>query len=191
MKKVLTLFAVFALTAPVFAAKGLAQSYADVSYAVYSGDDYDYDGVSIDAVFGIFDYVSLRGVYTRGWIDSFPRDRDPQDDPDLDDFRVGLRPHYSFSKELDVYADLLFNWKKFRGDRSSTETGAVYAAGVRYLLLPKLEVILGGEYRGADVDAGFGTVGGTFKVNKYLGISVKTNQSTDDQDYFAGFRLFF
>jgi hypothetical protein len=161
-----SLVAILAIfTAPVFAAKGLAQSFADVGYTRFSGDDYDYDGATVDATFGIFDYVSLRGSFTRGWTDSYPKERDP-DDPDLDDFRMGLRPHYSFSKELDVYVDLLFNNKQFDGDRSNNETGGVYGAGVRYLMFKKLELTLGGEYRGADVDAGFLMVGGTFKVTK-------------------------
>ena len=187
-----SLVAILAIfTAPAFAAKGLAQSYADVGYTRYSGDDYDYDGATVDAAFGIFDYVSLRAGYTRGWTDSFPEDRDPSGDPDLDDFSFGIRPHYSFSKQLDVYADLLYNNKKYRGDRSETEIGGIYAAGVRYLILKRLELGLGGEYRSADIDSGFLTVGGTFKVNKFLGISVKTNQASDDQFYFAGLRLFF
>ncbi len=178
-------------TAPAFAAKGLAQSYADVGYTRYSGDDYDYDGATVDATFSIFEYVSLRGGYTRGWTDSFPQDRDESGDPDLNDFQFGVRPHYSFSKQLDVFADLLYNNKKFNGDGSKTEIGGIYGAGVRYLILPRLELDLGGEYRSADIDSGFLVVGGTFKVNKVLGISVKTEQASDDQFYFAGLRLFF
>ncbi len=177
-------------TAPVFAAKGLAQSFVDAGYTRYSGDDYDYDGPTVDAAFGIFEYVSLRGGYTRGWTDSFPEDRDPSGDPDLDDFRFGLRPHYSFSKNLDVYADLLFNNKKFDGDKQETETGGIYGAGVRYLILPRLELDLGGEYQGADVDTALFKAGGTFKATKRLGISVRTHQASDDQYYFAGLRLF-
>jgi hypothetical protein len=187
-----SLVAILAIfTAPAFAAKGLAQSYADVVYTRYSGDDYDYDGAMVDATFGTFDYLSLRAGYMRGWTDSFPQDRDPSGDPDLNDFRFGIRPHYSFSKNLDVYADLLYNNKKFNGDRSETEIGGIYGAGVRYLILKRLELLLGGEYRSADIDSGFLMVGGTFKVNKTLGITVRTNQARDDQDYFAGLRLFF
>ncbi len=190
--KKVSLVAVLAIfTLPVFAAKGLSQSFADVGYTRFSGNDYDYDGATFDASFGIFEYVSMRAGYTRAWTDSFPENRDASGDPDLNDFRVGLRPHYSFSKELDVYADILYNNKKFRGDNSKTEIGGIYGAGVRYLLFPKLELTLGGEYRSADIDSGFGTVGGTFRVNKALGITVKTNQSSDDQEYFAGLRLFF
>lgn len=178
-------------TAPAFAAKGLAQSFADVGYHRFNGDDYDVDGVMVDAAFGIFEYVSLRGGYMRGWTDSFPQDRDRSGDPDLNDFRFGLRPHYSFSKDFDVYMDLLYNNKKFNGDSSETEIGGIYGAGMRYLMLKKLEVDLGVEYRSADIDSEFLKVGGTFKAFKNLGITVETNQGQSDRDYFAGIRLFF
>ncbi|VAW72908.1 hypothetical protein MNBD_GAMMA13-202 [hydrothermal vent metagenome] len=181
--------AVFAM--PVFAAKGLSQSFADVGYARFNGDDYDYDGATVDAAFGIFKYVSLRAGYTRGFTDNFPENRDRSGDPDLNDFRFGARPHYSFSKELDIYADILYNNKKFNGDSSRTQIGGIYGAGVRYLVMKKLELDVGLEYRSADIDAAFATVGGTFRVTKVLGITVKTNQALDDQNYFAGLRLFF
>ena len=127
------------LFAPTLAAKGFSYSYADVGYNHLSGDDYDMDSAEVDASFGVHDYVALQGGYIRGWTDGFPKDQDPSGDPDLSEFRVGLRPHYSLLKTLDAYADLVYFNNKLNGDRSNSDIGYIYGAGIRYQTFKRVE----------------------------------------------------
>jgi len=179
------------ITAPMVAAKGLEYSYADVGYLNYQGDDYDMQGATVDASFGVFDLVSLRGGYTRGWTDHYDTGGGQSDDPDVNEFRFGVRPHYSLTKTIDAYVDLLYTNKKYNGDRSNTEIGGIYGAGIRYLATKKLELDLGGEYQSADIDSGFGSVGAIYKFTKAFGISANARVASDDQYYFGGLRLNF
>ncbi len=175
----------------VAGAKGFEYSYADVGYLKFNGDNFDMAGATVDASFGVFDMIALRAGYTRGWTDSFPRSEDPSGDPDLNEFRVGARPHYSFTKGLDGYGEVLYSNRKFNGDRSHTDIGWIYAAGMRWQALKRLELNIAGEYRSGSIDAAFLVVNPVFKVTRNFDISVKTSQSSDDSDYFAGIRLKF
>jgi len=179
------------LFSPVLAAKGLEHSYADVGYLKFNGDDYDVSAGSVDATFGVFDILGLRAGYIRGRTQDYPLTEDPSGKPDVAEFRLGLRPHYSFGKDFDVYADLLYSNRKFNGDRSHTDIGWVYAGGVRWQALDWAELNLAGEYRSGSIDAAFLVVNPVFKLTKNFDLSVKTSQSSDDADYFAGLRLKF
>jgi hypothetical protein len=177
--------------APMVSAKGLSYSYADVGYMYFDGEDYKMDSGTVDASFGVFDLVALRGGYTRGWTDDFDTGSEQSDDPDLNEFRFGVRPHYSLTDNIDAYVDLLYLNKKYNGSRSSTEIGGIYGAGLRYQAIKKLELDLGGEYQSADIDAGFLKLGGIYTITKAVGISLSTSQGSDDRSYFAGLRLNF
>lgn len=179
---------------PVLAAKGFSYSYADAGYYHLSGDsdDYDVDGAQVDLSFGVHDFVALRGGYIRGWTDDFPEDQDPSGDPDLNEFRVGLQPHYTLlKKKLDAFAEVIYVNSKFNGDRSNSDIGYIYGGGLRYQAFKRLEVRLGGEYRSGDIDKGFGVLEPVIKLTKKFDLSLRTTQSSDVATYFAGFRLRF
>jgi hypothetical protein len=179
------------LFAPTLAAKGFSYSYADVGYNHLSGDDYDMDSAEVDASFGVHDYVALQGGYIRGWTDGFPKDQDPSGDPDLSEFRVGLRPHYSLLKTLDAYADLVYFNNKLNGDRSNSDIGYIYGAGIRYQTFKRVEFRLAGEYRSGNIDNAFLVLGPVIKLTKTFDLSLRTSYSSDDTDYFAGLRMNF
>lgn len=179
---------------PVLAAKGFSYSFADVGYNRLSGDseDYDMDAAQLDASFGIHDYVALRAGYIRGWTDGFPEGQDPSGDPDLNEFRVGLQPHYSvLKKKLDAYGELIYINSKFNGDRSNSDIGYIYGGGVRYQAFKRLEIRLGGEYRSGDIDKGFAVLAPVIELTKKFDLSLRASYSDDVADYFAGFRLNF
>jgi opacity protein-like surface antigen len=179
------------LFAPALSAKGFSYSFADVGYNHLSGDEYDMDGAAVDAVFGVHDYVALRGGYTRGWTDGFPKDRDPSGNPDVNQFRVGLEPHYSLFKSLDLVADLIYVNTKFNGDRSRTDIGYIYGAGIRYQSFKRVELRLAGEYVSGNVDKAFLVLGPVIKLTKTFDLSLRTSYSSDYKDYFAGLRMNF
>lgn len=178
---------------PALAAKGFSYSFADVGYNRLSGDnnDFDMDSAQVDASFGVHKYVALRAGYIRGWTDGFPEDQDPSGDPDLNEFRVGLQPHFSLLKSLDAYGEVIYFNQKFNGDRSNSPKGYIYAGGLRYQAFKRLEVRLAGEYRSGDIDNGFGVLGVVYKLTKKFDLSLRTSQSTENADYFAGVRLNF
>ena len=165
------------LFAPTLAAKGFSYSYADVGYNHLSGDDYDMDSAEVDASFGVHD--------------GFPKDQDPSGDPDLSEFRVGLRPHYSLLKTLDAYADLVYFNNKLNGDRSNSDIGYIYGAGIRYQTFKRVEFRLAGEYRSGNIDNAFLVLGPVIKLTKTFDLSLRTSYSSDDTDYFAGLRMNF
>ncbi len=179
------------LVSPGLAAKGLEYSYADVGYTKFNGDDFDMAGATVDASFGVFDLLALRARYTRGWTDNYPKVQDPSGDPDMNSFQLGMRPHYEVLKKLDVYAEVLYSNTKFNGDRSRTDIGWIYAGGMRWQMLKRVELNLAGEYRSGSIDAAFVVVNPVFRITRNFDISVKTSQSSDDSDYFAGVRLKF
>jgi hypothetical protein len=186
------LVATFALMlSPGLAAKGLEYSYADVGYLKYNGDDYDVHAGTVDAFFGVFEILQLRMGYTRGRAENFPKPVDPSGHPDVNEFRFGLRPHYSFGKTFDLYGDVQYFNVKFNGDRTNTDIGWIYAGGFRWQALKWAELDLGGEYRSGDIDAGFGVLQTVFKLTKTFDLSLKTSQGADDSDYFAGIRMKF
>jgi hypothetical protein len=179
------------LVSPMLAAKGLEYSYADVGYLKYNGDDYDVAGGAVNASFGVFELLALRAGYTRGWTDNYPKSQDPSGDPDLNGFMAGLRPHYSITDNMDVYGDLLYSNNKFNGDRSRTDIGWIYDAGIRWQALKWAELNVAGQYRSGSIDASFLVVNPVFKLTKSLDLSVSTSQGSNDSDYFAGLRLNF
>lgn len=189
--KALLVSALLLTGGPVLAAKGFNYSFADVGYNYLDGDDFDMDAGQVDASFGIFDNLALRAGYIRGWTDSFPKSQDPSGNPDLNEFRFGLQPHYSLFKPLDVYADLIYVNSKFNGDRSNSDIGYIYGAGVRYQAFKKVEFRLAGEYRSGDVDEAFVVLGPVIKLTKTFAVSLRTAHSGDSSDYFAGLRLNF
>lgn len=179
------------LFSPVLAAKGLEYSYADVGYLKFNGDDFDMHAGTVDASFGVFDFAALRLAYIRGRADNFPTNEDPSGKPDVSEFRLGVRPHFSLAETLDVYGDLLYSNRKYNGDRSHTDIGWIYAGGIRWQALKWAELNLAGEYRSGSIDAAFLVVNPVFKLTKTFDLSIKTSQGADDSDYFAGVRLKF
>jgi hypothetical protein len=179
------------LVAPMVPAKGFSYSYADVGYQRVNGDDYDVDEAVVNASFGVHDLVALQAGYTRGWTDGFPKDQDPSGDPDMNQFQVGLRPHYSFTDKLDVYGDLIYVNTKFNGDRSNSDIGYIYAAGIRYQTFKRLELRIAGEYQSGDIDEAFLVIGPVIKLTKDFDLSIRTAHSSDSAEYFAGLRLNF
>jgi hypothetical protein len=170
-------------------ARGLPQSYADVGYLHGETDDFDIEGAAIDASFGIFEYVNLRGGFTRAKTDGFPGDT-----PDFTEFRGGFRPHYSFTDNLDVFADVMAFNNKLNGNNNgtrSTDIGMLYRGGIRYRLFKRAELQFAGEYRGGDQNETFLVVGPVIKLTKNMHLNLKTNQSSDNSDYFAGIRIEF
>jgi hypothetical protein len=149
------------------------------------------DSAQVDASFGVSDYVALRAGYIRGWTDGFPKDKDSSGDPDLNEFRVGLQPHYSLLKSLDVYADLIYFNTKTNGDSSNSDIGYIYGAGIRHQMFKRLELRLAGEYRSGDIDKAFVVLGPVIKLTKKFDLSLRTSHSSDSADYFAGVRLNF
>jgi hypothetical protein len=172
-------------------AKGFSYSYADVGYERINGDEFDVDGAAANASFGVHDFVALQAGYVRGWTDGFPKDQDPSGDPDMNQFQVGVRPHYSFTNKLDVYGDFIWVNTKFNGDRSNSDIGYVYAAGVRYQTFKRLELRIAGEYQSGDVDEAFLVIGPVIKLTKDFDLSLRTAHSSDSSAYFAGLRLNF
>lgn len=186
------LVSVFAvLFSSSLAARGLEYSYADVGYTKFNGDEFDMAGGTVDASFGIFDLVALRAGYTRGVTDKYPINQDPSGNPDMNEFRVGLRPHFSLMKKLDIYADLLYSNRKFNGDRSTTDIGWIYAGGLRWKVFKWFELNMGGEYRSGSIDEPFVMVNPVFRATRNIDVSVRTSQGQDDSEYFAGLRLKF
>jgi hypothetical protein len=179
------------LVSPVLAAKGLEYSYADVGYLKFNGDHFDMAGGTVNASFGVFDLLALRLGYTRGWTNNYPRNQDPSGDPDLNAFLAGLRPHYSITDHMDVYGDLLYSNNKFNGDRSRTDIGWIYDAGIRWQALKWVELNVAGQYRSGNIDSSFLVFNPVFKLTKSLDLSLSTSQGSDDSDYFAGLRLKF
>jgi len=176
---------------PVLAAKGFNYSFADVGYEYWDGDDFDMDAGQVDASFGIFDNLALRAGYTRGWTDNFPESVDPSGDPDLNEFRFGFQPHYSVFKSTDIFADLIYVNSKFNGDRSNSDIGYIYGAGIRHQTFKKVELRLAGEYRSGDIDEAFLVLGPVITLTKNIDLSLRTAHSSDSADYFAGLRLNF
>jgi len=176
---------------PALAAKGFSYSFADIGYNRLSGDNFDMDAAQVDLAFGVHDYVALRAGYTRGYTDNFSKTRDPSGDPDLNEFRVGLQPHYSLLKSLDVFGNLIYFNDKFNGDRSNTDIGYIYGAGLRFRAHKRFEARIAGEYRSGDTDKAFLVIGPVIKLTKKFELSLRTSQSSDDRDYFAGIRLNF
>lgn len=179
------------LFSPMLAAKGLEYSYADVGYIKYNGDDYDYHGGTVDASFGIFDLAALRIGYTRARTEKYSKTKDPSGHPDLNEFQLGLRPHYSLGKTFDLYADFIYFNDKFNGERSNTDDGWIYTGGFRWQALKWAELNLAGQYRTGNIESPFLVVNPVFKLTKNFDLSLKTSQGSDDSDYFAGIRLKF
>lgn len=179
------------LFAPVLSAKGFSYSFADVGYERTNGDEFDVDGAVVNASFGVHDLLALQVGYVRGWTDGFPKDQDPSGDPDMNQFQIGLQPHYSFTDKLDAFGDLIYVNTKFNGDRSNTDIGWVYAAGIRYQTFKRLELRLAGEYQSGDVDEAFLVIGPVIKLTKDFDLSLRTSHSSDSSAYFAGLRLNF
>lgn len=179
------------LFSPALVAKGLEYTYADVGYIKFNGDDYDYHGGTIDASFGVFDLAALRLGYTRARTEKFPKAKDPSGNPDLNEFQVGVRPHYSLGKSFDVYGEVIYYNAKFNGDRTNTDIGWIYTGGFRWQALKWAELNLAGQYRSGDIDAGFVVINPVFKLTRNFDLSLKTSQGPDDSDYFAGIRLKF
>lgn len=191
---VITSTLILTSTPALVAAKGLSYSFAEAGYEYLDEDEFDMDAARVDLSFGVHDYVALLAGYTRGWTDDFPTSEDPSGDPDLNEFRGGLRPHYSLltkKQKLDVYADFVAWNRKFNGDRTNTDLGYTYGAGLRYLPHKRIEVRLAGEYKSGDVDETFVVFGPVIKLTKQFSLSLHTSHSSDSSDYFAGFRLDF
>jgi hypothetical protein len=189
--KALLVSALALLFTPALSAKGFSYSYADVGYQRVNGDHYDVDEAVVNASFGVHDLVALQGGYVRGWTDGFPKTEDPSGNPDLNQFQVGLRPHYSFTNSLDAYGDVIYVNSKFNGDRSHTDIGWVYAAGIRYQAFKRVEFRVAGEYQSGDVDEAFLVIGPVIKLTRDLDLSLRTAHSSDSSNYFAGLRLNF
>jgi predicted porin len=189
--KALLVSALALLFAPVLSAKGFSYSYGDVGYQRVNGDHYDVDEAVVNASFGVHDMVALQAGYIRGWTDGYPKTEDPSGNPDLNEFQFGLRPHYSFTKSLDAYIDLIYFNSKFNGDRSNTDIGGIYGAGIRYQAFKRVEFRLAGEYQSGDIDEGFLVIGPVIKLTKDFDLSIRTAHSSDSSNYFAGIRLNF
>lgn len=176
----------FAIGSPVWAA-GLSYSYADVGYQRTNGDPVDLNGGLVDASFGIFEYIALRAGFLRANTDNFPGDT-----PDLNEFRGGLRGHYSIIKNLDVFADVIgFNAKLNGNQTTATDIGILYEAGVRYLPHKRFEANASYKRIGGDLNKDFGTVGAVFKMTKAFSLSARAELNSDIQNYFGGIRFNF
>lgn len=179
------------LCSPALAARGLEYSYADVGYLKYNGDDYDMHGGMVDMSFGVFDFAALRFAYIRGRGEKFPPAVEPSGTPDINEFHIGVRPHFSLSKTFDLYAEVLYVNQKINGDLSHTDIGWAYTGGFRWQALKWAELNLAGQYRSGSIDAPFVVVNPVFKLTRNFDLSLKTSQGADDADYFAGIRLKF
>jgi hypothetical protein len=189
--KALFVSVIASVFAPGLAARGFNYTYADLGYQYYNSDRFDMDAARVDTSFGLLDMMAFRLGYTRGWTDDFPTSEDPSGDPDLNEFRFGLRPHYAITKGLDLYGDLGYFNAKFNGDRSNTDLGWIYGGGMRYQMLKSLELDVGGEYRSGDIDTGFLVINPIVRITKLLSLGLRTSQGKDDRDYFVGLRLNF
>jgi hypothetical protein len=181
------------IASPVWA-KGLSQSFVDVGYLRGDYDDFDLDAGAVDLAFGLYDFVSLRAGFIRGKTDDFDdfnQSEKSDDSPDLTEFRFGVRPHYSFSDRGDLFADLIYFNNKLNGDKSNTDIGGIYAAGIRYEFFKRVELFLAAEHRSGDIDETFVVVGPVIHLTKTFSLNLKTSQASDDKDYFAGLRINF
>ncbi|WP_455233917.1 hypothetical protein [Thiogranum longum] len=177
------------IASPVWA-KGLSQSYVDFGYLHAERDEreeFDLDGAHVDAAFGVFEYLSLRAAYTRARTEDFPGDT-----PDYSEFRFGVRPHYSFSDRGDVFVDLLYFFNELNGNRTSnSDSGGVFAGGLRYHLFDRAELLVAAEHRTGEQDDTYWVVGPVFRLTKNFSLNLKTNQGSDNEEYFAGIRFDF
>ena len=98
--KALFVSVIASVFAPGLAAKGFNYTYTDLGYQYVNADRFDMDAARVDASFGLMDIMAFRLGYTRGWTDDFPTSEDPSGDPDLNEFRFGLRPHFTMTKGL-------------------------------------------------------------------------------------------
>jgi len=183
--------ALVSICGPAVAARGFEYSYADVGYNRVNGDNFDVNSAQVDASFGIFDHLALRAGYLRGQADDFPKIQDSSGDPDVNEFRFGVRPHYSVSKSLDLYADLIYFNAKFNGNRTNTDIGGIYAAGLRYQAFKKLEIDVGGQYRSGDTDSAFFVLSPVIQLSRNFDLVLRAEQGSDDASYFGGIRLNF
>ena len=176
------------IASPAWAGKGMSQSYADVGYLHVNGDDFDIKPAgNIDGVFSIFDFLALRGGFTRGATDDFPGDS-----PDFTEFRGGIRPYYNFTDKFNAYADIIrFNNKLNGNQTTESDKGVIYAVGIRYQLFKRGELNLAGEYRGGDLNKYFIVMGPTIKLTKKLSLTLRTSQASGHQDYFGAIRFDF
>lgn len=182
------------LAGPAGAAKGFNYSYADVGYLRQnidtSGTGFNFaheDGIQVDGVFGVHDYVSLRGRFMRGRVDLSGATIDETL------FAGGLLAHYPVIDRLDVFADFLyFNSKLNSNSASTTDLGVDYSLGVRFRVIKRLEIDAAYRRIGGDTDEGFGNVAAIVKLTKKLDFVAKGDFGTDEDElYFAGVRLNF
>ncbi len=175
------------VSGPAMAAKGFSYSYADVGYLATDGDELEVDSVLVDASFGVFEYVALRGGFRRGWVNDYPGDS-----PDLTEFRVGARGHYTLLKKLDVYADAIYFNSKLNGNQTTqTDIGGIYEAGLRYQLAKKFELDASYRHVSGEIDADFLVVGGILNVTKNISLNLNGAFADEDSEYFAGIRIDF
>jgi len=178
-----------AFAASQVSAKELDQSFADAGYYHGERDDFDLDGALVNAAFGIFSNLTLRGGYTRAATDDYPGDT-----PDFNEFRGGLRIHYSLldGDDLNLFGEVLGfrNW--LNGNQTNeSDIGIIWAGGIRYRMFKKAELLLAGEYRGGLENDTFLVIGPVFHLTKSIALNLKTSQGSDNSNYFGGIRIGF
>ncbi len=178
---------VLALSPAVMAAKGFSYSYADVGYQRTDGDSVDFDNGLVDASFGIFDLFALRAGFRRGNTSDVPGDN-----LDLTEFRFGGRGHYTLVDKLDVFGDVMaFNAELNSNQTTRKDVGFIYEAGLRFMVVKKLEVNASYKYLSGDVDENFGTVGAVYKITRAFSATANATFGSEIDEYFAGVRLNF
>jgi hypothetical protein len=182
---------------PAMAAKGFSYSFVDAGYQYTSGDPENFKVGLLNASFGVFDYLALRAGFQRGKIEDYPPAKaNDANDPDFQEFQLGLRGHYSLmKKKLDVFGTGTWFYNSINSNSSGvssiSDAGGLFDVGVRFQATKKWELDAAVEYRTGDYDGTFAVLESIYKITKNLSISLNTRQSNDIQKYFGGLRLDF
>jgi len=192
---VVLVISIASIASPVMAAKGFSYSFVDAGYQYTSGDPENFKLGLLNASFGVFDYVALRGGFQRGKVEDY-RPARGSSDPDFTEFQAGLRGHYPLmKKKLDVFGTGTWFYNSINSNSSGvssiSEAGGIVDAGVRFQAAKKWELDAAVEYRSGDFSGTFGVLESVYKITKKLSISLNTRLGTDIQKYFGGLRVDF
>ena len=192
---VVLIISIAPVASPAMAAKGFSYSFVDAGYQYTSGDPENFKLGLLNASFGVFDYVALRGGFQRGKIEDYPPARDSSD-PDFTEFQAGVRGHYPLmKKKLDVFGTGTWFYNSINSNSSGvssiSDAGGIFDAGARFKATKNWELDGAIEYRSGDYSGTFGVVESVYKITKKLSISLNTRLGKDIQKYFGGLRLGF
>jgi hypothetical protein len=181
---------------------GFDYSYAELTYYYNDSDFVEGDGFNVRLSSGLYEYVHLRGSFTRVNMDNFdPPPNVGVKKVDKSEFGLGLGMNYPLVKWLDAVVGAEYLYQNFSGDNRNTEHGYRVDVGARVSPFKRVELELGYLYQDSAPDSqnsegrhGF-FVGPTIKINKTFAVTARTQMADadegDEKEYFIGLRAMF